>query len=923
MARKLYPPYIEGTIPAFYGDSLTIPYSMNRAVNFSEIAGFALKIKTVQNNVIIDTLSSKNFTDKEVVFKVDKSKFNIGQYYKVQLAFGSSVDEKDESRIVPDYFSTVGVIKYTTRPIVEVKIENENNFYSLKEKEKNSHSLYYYGYYSQKRLNEEYDETEKVYSYNFKVWDREDNLIHNSGELIHNSTYDDEPWESYDKHKVAIPLKDTDIYSIQYTVTTNNKMVISSPKYKITQANFINPEAKIKLVPILDEENGYVELNLKEILTKEEEADENRWERSYSGAFIVSRRKEIEENNWEELLRFSLNGHKPSIWKWLDFTVEQGYNYIYSIQQYSTNLISKRIETKPIWVDFEHAFLYDGERQLKIKYNPKVSSFKTTLLESKMETMGSKYPFMFKNGNVSYKDFPISGLISYLSDEENLFINDKEYILTKNVYRKSSRSDKSYYESLVTSTTDLIGDNYSRERKFKLEVLDWLNNGKPKLFRSPGEGNYIVRLMNISLSPIDQLGRLIHNFNCNAYEIDECNYDALYKHNFISNSLSNIFVPSNIVDRWASVQVLPELKSITQEGAWKNILPAGKVALGLDVVGLTPGDQLRLRLKNKEKEENIVIVIGSTGSYKIENLEITEICINENNSRVNGIITYRYKAEISDGVFGLYKTAENKEMPIVQVFGNDYNAGTNIIKALQDIKTTIMTMYYINIEKRDTAIVYANWGKNIQIDDNGVNLENSDLFYDKYLTQKVNKNNLEPHLLYQIHLVHKEDDNSYDFDKNKIEKYQDYYYDRVHDEVFPKHGAYLDGKNRTIIAPKNYSTKFTLDNNEKNLIDLNETLQYVIKDYLPSSLELGTGLVATLGYTASVVVYNFEEKYNSNYLEAVNEYNTTLEYYTGENEEENQKLDQLETTINNEYKNLLDILERELEIYKRENGLDE
>jgi hypothetical protein len=34
-----------------------------------------------------------------------------------------------------------------------------------------------------------------------------------------------------------------------------------------------------------------------------------------------------------------------------------------------------------------------------------------------------------------------------------------------------------------------------------MAVLDWLNNGKPKLFRSPAEGNYVLRLMNISMSP--------------------------------------------------------------------------------------------------------------------------------------------------------------------------------------------------------------------------------------------------------------------------------------------------------------------------------------------------------------------------------------------------------------------------------------
>jgi hypothetical protein len=148
------------------------------------------------------------------------------------------------------------------------------------------------------------------------------------------------------------------------------------------------------------------------------------------------------------------------------------------LQQYSEDLYSQRIlskvctdEEKDIWIEkeiyvnFEHAFLFDGERQLKIKYNPKVSSFKTTILESKMETLGSKHPFIFRNGLVSYKDFPISGLISYLMDEENLFNSIK----IKDGYRKSSFSNKKeYYEF----STNINNDNIKKERDFKLSVLD-------------------------------------------------------------------------------------------------------------------------------------------------------------------------------------------------------------------------------------------------------------------------------------------------------------------------------------------------------------------------------------------------------------------------------------------------------------------
>ena len=45
---KLYPPQINGTIPAFYSNikkgttDMVVPFSMNRAVSFAEINGFII-----------------------------------------------------------------------------------------------------------------------------------------------------------------------------------------------------------------------------------------------------------------------------------------------------------------------------------------------------------------------------------------------------------------------------------------------------------------------------------------------------------------------------------------------------------------------------------------------------------------------------------------------------------------------------------------------------------------------------------------------------------------------------------------------------------------------------------------------------------------------------------------------------------------
>ena len=55
-------------------------------------------------------------------------------------------------------------------------------------------------------------------------------------------------------------------------------------------------------------------------------------------------------------------------------------------------------------------------------------------------------------------------------------------------------------------------------------MLSWLTNGKEKVLKTPSEGNYIVRLMNTSLSPNDTFGRMLHTFTTTAYEIADYNF---------------------------------------------------------------------------------------------------------------------------------------------------------------------------------------------------------------------------------------------------------------------------------------------------------------------------------------------------------------------------------------------------------------
>ena len=138
--------------------------------------------------------------------------------------------------------------------------------------------------------------------------------------------------------------------------------------------------------------------------------------------------------------------------------------------------------------------------------------------------MGNKFPFFYTNANVNYKEFPISGLLSYLSDEEGLF--DPKYATINLTNRDKTRSESNNWSNNIGST-QLTPENIELERQFKMEVLDFLTSGKPMLFRSSTEGNYIVRLSNVSLSPNDTLGRMLHTFSATATECAEYNEENL------------------------------------------------------------------------------------------------------------------------------------------------------------------------------------------------------------------------------------------------------------------------------------------------------------------------------------------------------------------------------------------------------------
>lgn len=661
---KLSPPLVEGTIPAFYSENgaakIVVPFSMNRAVSKVQVDGIAIKIKTVQSSSylydaeVTDTFyySLEDSPWAEFI-NIPAEKFRVGQFYKVQIAY----IEKGTRDI--GYYSTAAIIKYTSKPDLYI--------YDVEQGPINSHLYEYKGIYHQSQ-----DTSERVYSYRFDVYDPNDNLILTSGDMIHNHADDTELDESYDTYLFSQDLEVGAIYKIQYTVTTNNLLTLSTPRYRIMQKPSIDPEIKASLNVALNYDNGYIKVNL--IGEKIDGMEE-----PVTGAFLLTRAcEDTGYAVWEEVSRFKLAGQIPSRQLWRDFTVEQGKHYQYSLQQYNDNgLYSNRMLSNIIYADFEDAFLFDGEKQLKIKYNPKVSSIKKDLLETKTDTIGGKHPFIFRNGRVYYTEFPISGLVSYQMDEENLFLSEADYLLSE-------------------KTTNLVSENIASERIFKMKVLEWLTNGKTKVFRSPGEGNYIVRLMNTSMSPNDTLGRMLHTFTSTAYEVAEFNYENLNEMNFIS--LKDPEVPTL---RWETANFY----TIAADGT--RTLKAQINDYVVETArfnDLMPGDTIKLTFENGDEQ---VIQIGVTGSYYIDTgMAIRKVEPGDYFSSYNASMTYSYYSTQSN-VFDKIADVEVNEVSTHQFIGAqdlikeiEYVLAEDEQSHLKNPKVDILDIYGLALRKR-------------------------------------------------------------------------------------------------------------------------------------------------------------------------------------------------------------------------------
>ena len=148
-----------------------------------------------------------------------------------------------------------------------------------------------------------------------------------------------------------------------------------------------------------------------------------------------------------------------------------------------------------------------------------------------------------------YRTFQLGGLIS-INSEPDIYtysssIKSKSYMAAGTGQREYHSpsiyfTHQDEFQNIISNYVEKgYKEDFIFEKLFRDKIMNFLNDGKPKLFKSSTEGNIIVRLTNVSFTPNQQLGRQVYSFTATATEIDEFSYDNLLKYNIIDADIQD------------------------------------------------------------------------------------------------------------------------------------------------------------------------------------------------------------------------------------------------------------------------------------------------------------------------------------------------------------------------------------------------
>lgn len=560
----LYPPQIPTYQNAFVLTSkCRIYFSLSIYNNYKDIQNNAQVTVSNQNtNQSVLSLTKYPNEIKLCDVKIDNTKssdkyyieiepedlqngFQINQYYKVQIRFTSAdAPTPPDSAAIDkwlvdnvDYFSewsTVCLVRAISQPILTLQNLSSSSGEEGSNIAISTNTLDIVG----SLTFQDSHESDSLSSYQIKLYDEDNNLLTDSG-IIYTSAYNNPNEINYTLKYI---LENGSAYTVTIDIATNNYYYQTFTYNIIVIQTHENPLNAL-VVAENEKESGRIKLTIASTTTD-----------TFQGSVIIRRTSNRSNFTiWEDIYTRVYPTKELINFTWYDCTVESGIWYNYSVQK--KDVSGQRGEEtyieKPVLAYFEDMFLNAEKQQLRIRYNPAVSTMRQNVSEARAETLGSQYPIIRRNGYINYRSLNISGLITALDDFKDIFTSKEE------LYGKEATSlyDDYNEEERITEYND-----YILEREFREKVITFLYKDNIKLLRTLTEGNVLVKLMNISLTPQTTLGRMIYSFSAEAYEVAECSLDNFINYGIIETEEDNIIFEQEEEETVTRKEVLGQIQ---------------------------------------------------------------------------------------------------------------------------------------------------------------------------------------------------------------------------------------------------------------------------------------------------------------------------------------------------------------------------
>lgn len=564
---NFYPPIMDTYLPAFLQtQKCKVYFTLSGYNKITEVGGLQVRITTQNSNtsvlsdsyatgimlvsasdIVLDTDLNKYYI--EISPKMIKNgSFTVDTYYKIQLRFvdteaniNSYLGKQNDALSITkwlnantNHFSEWSASAFM-KPISNFDIQLSGFSFSSATNKTQNIKLNQLTEISG-NLKFAKGKSEYLEWYRIKIYDYTNNsqgtLVEDSGDCIPTSTNTIFYICSFDfiagtRYQLVFEVRTNNDYEATYSSIFQ---IAKTQEISLNGSLYAEPEIEFGRIKITYVPNVAGDLYSRNLILRKSSNQTSKYTEDWVDVYSIA---SVSNDNFSDV---TIDGETVKGVVWYDYICEDGLIYNYKVQLRDNNGVRTDM-FPPSATDFEgetlvtskmdDGFLCGNYRHLRIEYDPNIGSYQRKIPTSVLETLGSKYPFFKKNGSMDYHSFDISGTISYKMDHYGFdgIPNDS---INRNGDPVIDGSDTTLF---IENHADIIPEgyeyslstnlNFCAERLFREEVMDFLYNGDVKMWKSASEGNHLIVLTDVTLSPKNEIGRIVFSFSATATEIDD------------------------------------------------------------------------------------------------------------------------------------------------------------------------------------------------------------------------------------------------------------------------------------------------------------------------------------------------------------------------------------------------------------------